>query len=111
MNATSAQKFLVDYKLLIVIVGGIAALALIIRFFGKGLKEITGKIADPIAKAIIPIIGVGPKAQVAGNVILPNGNRLPIDGLQMKPGLEFDHQGVRYKFSRRINGDYAAIRI
>lgn len=104
------KKFFSDYKVLIAVVGGLAALALILRYLKGAADKAADTIAAPIADFLIPFV-VGESVKVLGNVVLPNGNKIPLDGLHIKDDLQFDHQGVRYKITKRINGDYAAMRI
>jgi len=98
--------------------GAAAAVAAIVYFVGKKAADTAKKVVEPAAKAIAaPIIAVDKllhddPIETLGNVVLPNGNRVPLASLRIGGDFKFISGGATYKLTqRRSDNDYDSIRV
>ena len=76
----------------------------------KGATAARDAVADTIANAYVAATA-GPAVEVLGRVVLPDGQRVPLNSLAVKSDFTFVYQGKRYRVTkRRPDNDYDSIR-
>lgn len=76
----------------------------------KAASDARDKAAEAIANAYVRATA-GPAIEVLGRVVLPNGQKVPLDILAVKNDFTFTYQGARYRLTkRRPDNDYDAVR-
>lgn len=87
-------------------IGGVAYFAYSIY---RGATEARDKAAEAIANGYVALTA-GPAIEVLGRVVLPDGQRVPLNGLAVKSDFTFTYQGKRFKLTkRRPDNDYDAV--
>lgn len=77
----------------------------------KGANAAVDAVGKTVADAYVAVTA-GPKIEVLGRVVLPNGQRVPINDLILKPDATFTYQNVRYRMTkRRPDNDYDAVKV
>ncbi len=89
-------------------IGGLAYLGYKAFKGAEGAVDAVGKtVADAYVAAT-----AGPKIEVLARVVLPNGQRVPINDLILKSDATFTYQNVRYRMTkRRPDNDYDAVKV
>lgn len=90
--------------------GAIAGVAYVVYKIVHTASEARDKVAEGVANAYVAVTA-GPKIEVLGRVVLPNGQKVPLNLLAVKPDFTFVYQSVRYRLTgRRSDNDYDAVR-
>lgn len=79
----------------------------------RSLKGGISKLTDPAVKAIANayVDLTTDSVEVLGRVVLPTGQRVPLNDLAVKSDFTFFYNGVKYKLTeRRADNDYDAVR-
>ncbi len=87
-------------------IGGVAYLAYkTVSAAGAARDAVASSIANAYVAAT-----AGPAVEVLGRVVLPDGQRVPLNGLAVKPDFTFVYQGRRFRLTkRRADNDYDAV--
>lgn len=89
-------------------VGGVGYLAM--KALG-GAKEAADKAAQSIANAYVRATS-DPAIEVLGRVVLPDGQRVPLNDVAVKPDFTFMFRNVKYRLTgRRPDNDYDAVKV
>jgi len=87
----------------------IGGVAYVVYKVVHGANEAGDAVAKTIADAYVAATA-GPPIEVLGRVVLPDGQRVPLQGLAVKPDFTFVYQGRRFRLTkRRPDNDYDAV--